>query len=95
MEDPVKSLIPRTLSAPPVLVSLKKRLKWTNESMLAAIKAIQNGSTVSMAAICHNIPRITLRDWLSGRVVHGTRPGPVSYLKKDEEANSRIFGSFI
>ena len=83
----------RTLSAPPVLVSPKKRLKWTNESMLAAIKAVQNGSSVSMAAVCHNVPRMTLQDRLSGRVVHGTKPGPVPYLNKikDEEANLAEF----
>ena len=81
----------RTLSAPPVLISLKKRLKWTNESMLAAIKAVQNGSSVSMAAACHNVPRMTLQDRLSGRVVHGTKPGPVPYLNKDEKANLAEF----
>ena len=81
----------RTLSAPPVLVSPKKCLKWTNESMLAAIKAVQNGSSVSMAAVCHNVPRMTPQDRLSGRVVHGTKPGPVPYLNKDEEANLAEF----
>ena len=51
------------LSAPPVLV---KHLKWSNESMLAVIKAIQNDSSVSKATICHNVPRMTLQDRLSG-----------------------------
>ena len=55
--------------------------------MLAAIKAIQNGSSVSMAAVCHSVPRMTLQDRLSGRVVQGTKPGPVPYLSKDKEAN--------
>ena len=49
----------RTSSAPPVLISPKKRLKRTEESMLAAIKAVQNSSTVNRAAINHGVPRMT------------------------------------
>ena len=77
----------RTSSAPPMLVSPKKYLKWTDESMLAVIKAIQNSSSVNMAAIIHGIPRMTLQDRLSGRVIHGTKPGPLPYLNKNEEDN--------
>jgi len=40
-----------------------------------------------MAAICHSIPRTTLQHWLTGRVIHGTKPGPPPYLNNDEEAN--------
>ena len=72
-----------TSSAPPALVSPKKRLKWTNQSMLVAINAVKNGSSVNMAAICHGVPWITLQDRLSCRVIHGTKPGPPSYLNKE------------
>jgi len=58
-----------TSSAPPAL-------KWTNQSMLAAINAVQNGSSVNMAAICHGVPRTTLQDRLSGGVIRRTKPGP-------------------
>ena len=87
----VRSKSSRTSSAPPALVSSKKRLKWTNKSMLAVINAVKNGSSVNMAAICHGVPRTTLLDWLSCRAIHGTKPGPPSYLNKDEEVNLAEF----
>ena len=59
--------------------------------MVAAINAVQNGSSVTMAAICHGVPRITLQDQRSGRVIHATKPGPPPYLNKDEEANLAEF----
>ena len=74
-----------------MLISPKKRLKWTEESMLAAIKAVRNGSTVNRAAINHGVPGMTLQDRLSGRVIHGTKPGPLSYLNKNEEAKLAEF----
>ena len=55
----------------------KKRRKWTNEQMIAAIKAVEkNGSGINQAAIAHNVPKTTLKDRLSGRVQHGSKPGP-------------------
>jgi len=40
---------------------------------------------VNAAAAQFGVPPSTLRDRLSGRVVHGTRPGPAPYLEKGEE----------
>ena len=37
------------------------------------------------AADLHGVPHSTLKDRLSGRVVHGTNPGPKPYLTRDEE----------
>ena len=37
------------------------------------------------AAKEHGIPRQTLNDRVSGRVVHGTKPGPRPYLTSQEE----------
>ena len=51
----------RASSAPPVMESPKKHLRWSNESMVAAR--------------------------ISGKVQHGTRPGPNPYLNKLEEGN--------
>jgi len=31
--------------------------------MLAAIEAVKNGSSMKMAAICHDTPTTTLLDW--------------------------------
>jgi len=36
-------------------------------------------------AVKHGVPPSTLKDWLSGRVKHGTKPGPVPYLNQQEE----------
>jgi len=68
-----------------VLVYPKKHLKWSDQSLLAAIEAVKNGSSVNMAAICHGVPRTTLQDWLTGK------PGPPFYLSNNEEANLAEF----
>jgi len=62
-----------------------KRICWSNEAMLGAIDAVKkDGTGVNAAAAQFGVPPSTLRDQLSGRVVHGTRPGPAPYLEKDE-----------
>ena len=33
----------------------------------------------------YNVPSTSLKDRLSGKVVHGTRPGPKRYLNEIEE----------
>jgi len=54
--------------------------------MLGAIDAVKkDGTGVNAAAAQFGVPPSTLRDRLSGRVVHGTHPGPAPYLEKDEE----------
>jgi len=71
----------------PMLESPKKRWKWSNESMEAAIKAVANGCGVKRAALEHSVPRTTLQDRITGRVQHGSRPGAKPYLNKVEEQN--------
>ena len=53
--------------------------------MLAAQEAVRQGMSVSRAAAVHGVPRITLYDRHSGRVKHGTKPGPKPYLNETEE----------
>ena len=60
-------------SAPPVIKSPNKRLKWSNESMVKAIDAVRRGCTIKRAAGEHGIPRTTLQDTISGKVQHGIR----------------------
>ena len=38
-----------------------------------------------------NVPRTTLQDRISGRVVHGVKPGPKPYLNKAEESELAEF----
>ncbi len=85
----------RPRSAPPIMrspVRPKKRKQWSEDSMKAAIKAVQDGLTsINRAADEHGVPRTTLKDRLSGRVVHGTNPGPRPYLNKEEESELSTF----
>ncbi len=54
--------------------------------MLQAMAAVKDGSMgINMAAIAHGVPRTTLMDRLSGRVIQGTKMGPKSYLTREEE----------
>ncbi len=50
--------------------------------MYAAMKALLS---TSVAARDHGVPITTLKNRLSGRVIHGTNPGPVLYLNSREE----------
>ena len=49
-------------SAPPTLELPKKRLKWSNESMINAIEAVKEGCSIKQAAEEHGVPRTTLHD---------------------------------
>ena len=50
------------------------------------MEAVRKGPiSINRAALLHGIPPTTLKDCLSGRVVHGTKPGPVWYLNDEEE----------
>ncbi len=63
-----------------------KLCTWSNHSMLQAMAAVKDGSMgINMAAIAHGVPRTTLKDRLSGRVIRGTKMGPKSYLTREEE----------
>uniref|UniRef100_A0A1X7TGB8 HTH CENPB-type domain-containing protein n=1 Tax=Amphimedon queenslandica TaxID=400682 RepID=A0A1X7TGB8_AMPQE len=54
--------------------------------MTNAIKAVEEeGLTVRFAAELYGIPKSTLYDGIRGNVQHGTKPGPVPYLTKEEE----------
>ena len=64
----------------------RKRLQWSNKSMETATEAVMNGKTsINKAAVMYNVPCTSLKYRLSGKVVHGTRPGPKRYLNEIEE----------
>jgi hypothetical protein len=84
----------RSLSAPAVLLTSSgptKRKQWAEDAMAAAISAVKSGVTVKRAADDHGVPVSTLRDRISGRVVHGTKPGPKPYLSGEEEKELSSF----
>jgi len=85
---------PRSISAPAVITDIrvkKKRKQWSEESMQAAMEAVKNGTPVFRAAREHDVPRQTLNDRMTGRVVHGTKPGPQPYLSSREESELASF----
>ncbi|KAL2086534.1 hypothetical protein ACEWY4_017593 [Coilia grayii] len=63
----------------------KKRMKWRNEDMLSALQKVKGGMTMREACRTYNVPRATLRDRVSGRVVHGTLSDPETLLSANEE----------
>ena len=83
----------RSASAPAVLCNRKpsKRKCWAEDQMVAAMNAVKGGSHIKRAAEEHGVPVTTLRDRISGRVVHGTKPGPRPYLSTKEEAELSLF----
>ena len=58
---------------------------WENISMQNALKAVDKGEPVRRAAVLYNVPRSTLFDRVTGKVVHGARSGPQPYLSIEEE----------
>ena len=53
--------------------------------MKAAMKAVESGSGINKAARDHGVPSTTLKDRINGKVEHGRKPGPQSYLSNFEE----------
>ena len=70
---------------------IKKRKQWSSESMAAAIDAVKGGESVARAAKQFGVPRQTLGDRVSGKVVHGTNPGPKPFLTTPEENELAVF----
>jgi len=62
--------------------------------MKSAMDAVKKGQlSVLRATVQYDVPRSTLHDRISGRVVHGTNgPGAKPYLNKAEE---KEFSEFI
>jgi len=60
--------------------------------MEMAIQAVKDGRCkIKEAAREYDVPRTTLQDHLSGRVVHGIKLGPKPYLTKAEESKLAEF----
>ena len=79
----------RSKSAPPaVRLRLAKRKQWTEEQMK---KATSECMPANRAATIYGVPKSTLKDHVSGRVVHGTKPGPRPNLDPAEEKKISTF----
>ena len=59
---------------------------WNAENMAKAIAAVQkNECTIREASEIYKVPKSTLYDRISGKVIHGTCSGPERYLSDSEE----------
>ena len=64
------------------------RKQWSEEKTLAALQSVENQFlSGNKATDLHGVPRSTLKDRLTGWVMHGTRPEPKPYLSMTEEAD--------
>ena len=70
----------------------KKCKEWHEDSMKAAIQAVEDGQSVFKAARDHGVPKTTPYHGISGRVRHGVNPGPRPYLSNEEE---KKLGSYL
>ena len=59
--------------------------QWNEDQMANAFEAVKKGSSIRHAAEEYDVPRSTLADRISGRVVPGTNSGPSKYLSTEEE----------
>ena len=62
-----------------------KYKQWNEEQMAYAVKAVIDGSSIRRAAEEYDVPRSTLGDRISGRVIPGSTSGPPKYLNTQEE----------
>ena len=64
--------------------------RWNNETMEIAIAAVlKEECTIRQAAEIYQVPKSTLHDRISGKVIHGSSSGPERYLT-DYEENSLV-----
>ena len=77
---------PKIVTQAPITNRSSKRKQWSDQQMRDAMEAASSGTaSVNKAADMYGVPRSTLKDRLSGHVVHGVKPGPRSYLRESEE----------
>ena len=61
-------------------------MNWTERQMLAVLHAVLNNHLLgNKAAALHGVPLSTLKDRLSGYVIHVQKPDHKPYLTKHEE----------
>ena len=58
---------------------------WSEEKLYQACKEVQEGKSIRHAAQSFGIPKSTLHDRVSGKVMFGARSGPTAYLTEEEE----------
>lgn len=64
---------------------------WSADSMYKAIKAVEEGASIRVAAEKYSVPKTSLHDRVSGKVDIDARPGPNAYLSFEEEEELASF----
>lgn len=74
----------RPLAVP--LVTGRSRRQWSKDVMESALRDVTSGKlTVRRAALEHNVPKSTLHNRVTGKVLPGAVGGPPRYLTDEEE----------
>lgn len=68
-----------------------KRKLWADESMINAVKSVQEGKGLREASRLYNVPVETLRRRVTGAVDIVCRPGPPTVLTEDEEERLAVY----
>ena len=74
---------------PPISSQVKKDAKrrlWSDESMVAAVRSVEDGKGLRETARLYNVPVETLRRRVTGSVTLDCRPGPATVLTVEEES---------
>ena len=61
----------------------KRKTEDRSTDVMDAVSS--DNTSINKASEMYGVPRTTLKDRLSGRVVHGTKPGPKPYLHHSED----------
>lgn len=64
---------------------------WDGTSLMNAMAAVENGTSIRRAAEIYNIPKSTLHDHVTGKIYFGARSGPNPYLTIEEEEELASF----
>ena len=65
--------------------------EWEDSAMVQAMAAVEQGESLRQASQMFNVPRSTLHDRVIGKVQHGKKSGPSTYLSYAEEEELAIF----
>ena len=64
---------------------------WDDISLMNAMAAVDNGTSIRKAAEMYSIPRSTLHDHVSGKIAYGAKSRPSPYLTTEEEEELASF----
>ena len=93
---PLSRRVIRSNLKPQTLTSLERFPRgsyrhWDDVRMQNAMMAVEKGEPVRRAAEMFNVPKSTLHDHITGKVMFGARSGPDPYLTVEEEEELASF----